>query len=315
MQKLRLENEEWNKDWYIISEHVFDDITDLVQYLKAPIQTSKIFKENESSLREGTDDGWHDFRTYQEALEGLELGTDKYFNEFKQNIKKVKDYLASQEIQKVAGYKNDIVGFSPIVPNAIIGNPINMINSNIKAKPSPVAKIIIEKANNAGVNSEDMISFYAIIMALVDTLEQKGIRCEVWTSAVFKEDEEVYLYKLKLKNFNQPMNTYKIQFPIISTDMFRRIGFRLLETNPDLRDSGWTWGHGQTLIGKRTGYGLKDNGTIENKAKDLLQLNDTDIFIPNCDYFEHSKSDEIGEAIRRIIKGTNFNKYINLKEE
>ena len=39
-------------------------------------------------------------------------------------------------------YKNDIIGFIPIVPNAIIGNPINMINQKRKEKNIPTATII-----------------------------------------------------------------------------------------------------------------------------------------------------------------------------
>ncbi len=317
MQKLRLEKETWNKklkDWNIISEHIFEDINDLVQYLKTVKTNDKVF-DHESSETLGLDDGWHDFESYPKALEGLELGTDKYFNEFKQNIKKVKDYLSSQEIQKLAGYKNDVVGFSPIVPNTIIGNPINMINSNKKEKPIPTAKIMIEKANSSGVNSADMISFYAIITALIDILEQKGIRCEIWMSDSFLESPEVYVYKLKLKDFNQPINMYKIQFPIIATDMFRRIGFKLLETNQELKDRDWNWGYGSPLIGRAEGFSLKSNGEIEEGIKNLLQVDDNDIFIPNCAYFDYHKDDDIGQAIREIIKGTNFNKYINLKED
>lgn len=208
-----------------------------------------------------------------------------------------------------------MVGFAPIVPNCIIGNPINMVNQTKKERHLPSATIIFEKAINCGHNSNEMVSFASIIFSLIQVLEKKGIRCEVYISSTFKLENEIYSYKIKIKNFMQPLNLYKMQFPVIASDMFRRIGFRLLETCPYLENSYWKDSYGRTLIGKTKEYDLTENGEPTLKLQELLGMKQNDIFIPNSAYFNYDSDDDIEDTIEKIIKRTNFKKYIKLGGE
>lgn len=291
-----------------VSRQTFEEIDDLVKYVKTAPINDIFLKERKLDSDQAEGSRFNDFDSFDDAVKGLEFGTDLYFNTFKKRIKKVEDFISKREKLKNANYKNDIVGFTPIVPNAIIGNPINMINQNIKPKPYPTAKIVIEKTNSAGINSDDMCSFYAIIFCLVQLLEKKNVRCELWVTTDFLHNDEIVCCKVKIKNYTQPLNMYKIQFPIIASDFLRRIMFRILETNPDITSNGWPDGYGVPLM---VDYNFN---TINNDLKEVIGLEDTDIFVPSCQWFHHTEDVEIGEAVEKIIKETNFKKYIKLEE-
>lgn len=291
-----------------VSRLTFEDINDCVTYLKNARTNTSIFSEC-SSKKVGKERGWHDFETYKDALIALEYGTEMYFSDFKKNFKKVKDYISEKEKKISIKYKKDIIGFIPIVPNVLINNPVNMINSDIKLKPITTVKIFIDKGNSASVNTEDMNNFYTIIFALIQLLEDKGIRCEVWAVKGAVENNECICEKVKLKNYMQPLNIYKIQFPIMATDFSRRIGFRLLETNHDIKDKDWYWSYGHPV--------LKDSD-FENssvlyypKINEFFNIDDTDIFIPSCQFFNYNKEQNLDETINNIISKTNLKNILD----
>lgn len=119
---------------------------------------------------------------------------------------------------------------------------------------------------------------------------------------------EVVTCKVKLKNYTQPLNIYKIQFPVIASDFFRRITFRILETNPDISFDDWTWGYGKPLM-------TQDKfETVNAGLKEIIDCDDTDIFVPSCQWFNyHEDEKDLEEIIQEIIQKTNFKNYIKLE--
>lgn len=288
-----------------VSRQEFEDTTELAKYIKkAP--TNKVWKGHSCSSRQEKEYGFNDFDTLEDAITALEYGTDIYYDNFKKNIQRVKDFLNKKEINKNSKYKNDRVGFLPIVPKVLQGNPINMINQDVKPKPFPTARIILEKSNSYGIQSDDMNEFYAIIFVLIQILENKGIRCEVWVVDSTYHDGEIVCLKVKLKNYMQPLNVYKIQFPIISSDFFRRIGFRILETNPDI-ETDWYFGYGKPL--------LKQYSIVDQKEQicNIIGIEEDDVYVKSCQEYDYHCGDDLDETIEKLITSTNFNKYIELK--
>lgn len=291
----------------MVSRQEFDGTNELAKYIKtAPI--SKVWNGCSLHSEDKKDYGFNDFDSLEDANTALEYGTDIYYKDFKKNIKKVQEIISKREKNKTANYKNDKVGFLPIVPKVLQGNPINMINQDVKPKPFPTARIILEKSNSACVGSDDMNEFYAIIFVLIQLLENRGIRCEIWVVDSTYENQEIITLKVKLKNYMQPLNIYKIQFPIIASDFLRRIGFRILETNPDIKESGWTFGYGCPLLRE---FGLESR---KKQIYEVLGIEENDIYIPSCQYFDYNEGDDLEEAIEDIINKTNLKNYIKLTE-
>lgn len=293
----------------MVSRQEFDGTNELAKYIKtAP--TNKVWQGHTLYSNDKKYSGFNDFNSLEDATIALEYGTDIYYKDFKKNIKKVQEIISKREKNKTANYKNDKVGFLPIVPKVLQGNPINMINQDVKPKPFPTARIILEKSNSACVGSDDMNEFYAIIFVLIQLLENRGIRCEIWVVDSSYESQEIVTEKVKLKSYMQPLNMYKIQFPIIASDFLRRIGFRILETNPDIKNSNWTDTYGTPLI-------REFNLDLERNKKaiyEVIGIEENDIYIPSCQYFDYKAGNDLEEAIEDIINTTNLKNYIKLTE-
>lgn len=291
----------------MVSRQEFDGTNELAKYIKtAP--TNKVWGNEPLSSKKTKSNGFNDFDSLEDARQALEYGTDIYYKDFKKNIKKVQEIISKREKNKTANYKNDKVGFLPIVPRVLQGNPINMINQDVKPKPFPTARIILEKSNSAGIDADDMNEFYAIVFVLIQLLENKGIRCEIWVVDSTYENQEIITLKVKLKNYMQPLNIYKIQFPIIASDFFRRIGFRILETNPDIKESGWPFGYGMPIL---RAFDIK---RYKKEICEVIGIEENDIYIPSCQYFDYKEGDDLEEAIEDIINKTNLKNYIKLTE-
>ena len=296
------------KDYnHLVSRQEFDGTNELAKHIKtAPI--SKVWNGCSLHSEDKKDYGFNDFDSLESATEALEYGTDIYYKDFKKNIKKVQEIISKREKNKTANYKNDKVGFLPIVPKVLQGNPINMINQDVKPKPFPTARIILEKANSCGIDSNDMNEFYAIIFVLIQLLENRGIRCEIWVVDSSYRSQEIVTVKVKLKNYMQPLNIYKIQFPIIASDFLRRIGFRILETNPDIKNSNWTYTYGTPLIRE---FNFEGNKKV---IYEVIGIEENDIYIPSCQFFDYKEGNDLEEAIEDIINKTNLKNYIKLTE-
>ena len=291
-----------------VSRQVFDGTSELAKYIKtAP--TNKVWQHEKLDSDQRKEPNFNDFDSLEEATKALEYGTDIYYENFKRDIKKVKDFINRKEQNKNASYKNDRVGFLPIVPKVLQGNPINMINQDVRPKPYPTAKIILEKANSCGITPNDMSEFYSIIFVLIQMLENRGIRCEIWITDNSYEYDEIISMKVKLKSYTQPLNTYKIQFPIIASDFHRRIFFRIKETNPDIQDHSWTYGYGTPLLAE---YNYSHNKKAINQ---VIGIEENDIYIPSCQYFKYKAGSNLDEALEKIINRTNIKKYIKLDSE
>ena len=295
----------------------FESITDLIKFLsKAETNGMFMYRERNRGLasQRRADDGddFYDFNSFGEAMRAFEYGTDRYYQGFTQQYNVTKKYIESQLSKKPQGFKKDVIGFLPIVPNVLVGNPVNMINSDIKPHKIPTARILIDRAAAARNSRESITNFSSIIFALVQIMENQGIRCEVWVTDTGCECRECRATILKLKDYMQPLNLYKIQFPIISPDFLRRVVFRLIETDSDITDNDWTDGYGKPMqYGDHDGFEI-DQGVIGNGYKKMFDLKDTDVYIPGIDYF--NRNGNLDDRIKEIISKTNFARYFDLKE-
>jgi len=290
-----------------VSRQVFEGTSELAKYLKEA-QTNKVWQYDNCCSNNEKEEGFNDFDSLEDAIEALEYGTEIYYENFKKNVKKVQDFISKKEKNKTASYKNDRVGFLPIVPKVLQGNPINMINQDIKTKPYPTATIVLEKANSWCITPNDMNEFYSIIFVLIQILENRGIRCELWITDNTYHNGEIISLKVKLKNYMQPLNIYKIQFPIIASDFHRRIYFRIKETNPDIQ-TDWTGNYGCPLL---TEFEFE---RYEKEIKKVIGVRENDIYIPSCQKFRYKAGSNLNEAIQKIINETNLKNYIKLDGE
>lgn len=301
---------------YRVIKRWFNSIEDNVKYLKNTREVNHIFKEEEelSSHRIEGDDDFFENHTYNEALHNFEFGYDKHLVEIKNSLVEAKKYLSEFQQRNRQSFLQLPLGFTPIVPNAILGLPNSMLSQNIVKKEIPTAKIFIESCVSCFFSSKDIINYMVIVLALIDLMERKGIRCELYSVELnCCSDEEIYIRKVKLKDFAQPLNLYKIQFPIVSPDMLRRIGFDMLEVEPLITKRAWRCGYGHPL-NREDGFNfeLNKDKTLNKDLQFFLDAKENDLYFQGNNVMNIRESTSIDEIIEKIKEKTGILNYLKI---
>ena len=220
-----------------------------------------------------TDYGFRGTRTWDEAIEQFENGIPERAEALKKAVNEMR-IKTDLELNKTTR-RNYYYGYTPNVPNAIIGLPKSM--RQIQRTPQKVKAInlIWSPVVNCGVDQEDIQKSGELVLQMIYTLEVKGYRVNL-TSAPFagREDGETIICMVTLKEFRQPLDMLKLSFPMTSPSYFRRLGFRWGETHPECKNKGWKYGYGRPL---------KKEQIIENLTKSGISTKDTFIIsVDDC---------------------------------
>lgn len=200
-------------------------------------------KQNFGEARRRGDDDWCG-ASWNEAMNMLQFGWDKPVKQIKSNIQK----LEKQGTMKKISFRNDVIGFAPNVPNAILGLPESMINSRVSYKKAKVINVLVELGATAGTSSKKIIDYGTKVIEKLYSLEKAGFRVRIEYLKTFNGknyEPETYAIKYLLKSENQPFDLKRMAFPLIHTAMFRRICFDWYERLPDAKQLD---GYGTPLI-------------------------------------------------------------------
>ena len=225
---------------------VYDNFSDVYAFRSA-IQT----RPDNGKARNSSRDGDRDFAgmPLDDAFKALTDGLPKVADSLKRELNRFKAVVSGQLTQRrPINYYN---GHSPNVPAAIIGLPKSM--RKVTKTPSKVKTVTLffNSSANCNVEASTLESAGKAVLQLTYWLELNGYRVKfVVTPYLAKEGDERAVCNILLKDFRQPLDILKLSFSITSVSMFRRLGFRWLETVPGLQNS-WAWGYGQQITNKR----------------------------------------------------------------
>lgn len=205
----------------------FDSVNEYINYLEDTPRAPGHDNDSESTSQ----NEWAGTKSLKEALDlckygDEELGTYVYNQVLK--INKIDTVNKNRQ-----AYINDIVGFTPNVPNYVMGIPTNMIRDNRNIIKSKIVNIYINLSAHAGVDSRDIKKNAAKYVAAINQLEKEGYRCNVYTGNVagtWTDDE--YAVIVKVKSDREPLNLVKMAFPMCHPSMLRRLAFKWIETIP-----------------------------------------------------------------------------------
>lgn len=261
----------------IINEN-FTSINKLLDVINSR-KINAVFSERSSQASEDESYSFTKTNSYKEATELLLKGYDEVLDEIKRGV--------NFNYEKKIGMrpKNDINGFIPNVPNSLLNLPQSMINIQRIPKKVPVINIIYAVNANCGVESDDYMRAGIKILNIINTIESNGIRVNL-KNAFFcasKEDEIVFS-TVNIKRDLEPLSLLKICFPLVHPSMLRRIGFKYLETQPDIKRSNWTYGYGRSVY-------VGDSEHQEIKKC----LNRNDIFITLAEMINKNEEEILNE--------------------
>lgn len=234
-----------------------------------------------SSKRKITDSSFHDMRdrssidsefcggvqSFEEAEELMRTGYQPTVDKMKSGIKA---NLAGQG--KRVSFKNEVVGFQPIVPLALQGVPNCMVNTYMKPIKSKVLNIYYDMTASWGTKSEQIIDAGQKVLAAIMELEMQGYKFNLYAIQSYASGHEACILCTKVKSANTPLDLKRISFPLTHTAYFRVIGWDWYSRCPEAR---YYSGYGHAL-----GY----DHSSEDLSKDFEQ-----IFREKCVYFSASK--------------------------
>ena len=165
-------------------------------------------------------------------------------------------------------------GHSPNVPAAIIGLPKSM-RKTVKT-PSKVKTVTIfyNSSANCNITAEQLENSGSAVLQLTYWLELNGYRVRfMLTPYLADRSGEKAVCNILLKDFRQPLDILKLSFSITSVSMFRRLGFRWLETVPGL-EKIWAGGYGTQIRDKREALELLAKTGQDTTSGYFIMVND-----------------------------------------
>lgn len=213
-------------DWNIVE---IESTRELEKFLSAPIINGR---DNSSITGDKHFTGTDNF----EQAENLRRKGDKkslsMLNEYKIKFDKYIQYNNGYKIKQ----RNDIHGFVPIVPNAIIGLPLSMINQSREPKKVKGIDIFYNVSIRCRTITEDIARKGAIMLSLIDALERKGYRVNLKVGSVSMKKNTVHGVVTTMKRYDEPLNIRKLAYYLVNPSCLRRTFFKLKETISELTD-------------------------------------------------------------------------------
>lgn len=205
--------------------NLFDDISEVISYLSKEVKNKRRHESNQEDFN------FTKTHNYKEAEELFMYGDEELYNRLKNSeIGAEIDKMIGNEINKTR-YENRVCGCIPNVPAYLIGNPINMINNERNKIDNKIVNIYLNISCSAFVSSDEIENMGIKYLKLIDFLEKKGYRCNLYTGNVAEKCSKKHLFITKIKTDREPLNIKKMAFPIAHPSMLRRMYFRWCEVN------------------------------------------------------------------------------------
>lgn len=200
------------------------------------------FSKNNFDPNHRCDKEWTGVADIMEAKKMLDDGWTEKVDVVKDATRQIERQMTSL---KVSGLKSDVVGFVPIVPNAIMGLPNSMLNSDVKPKKNKVINLIYGLSYSSSVDMKEIIDMGLKVMKRVLKLEAMGYRVRLSCLQNYSDNKRlVHVMSVKVKSEDQPLDAQRVMFPMFHPAMFRVIGFGWYETLPE---STYFSGYGSPL--------------------------------------------------------------------
>lgn len=259
----------------------YDSAAEVVADCKTRKITDRAFHDMADGRLGGHGEKWCGVKSYDEALEYLEKGYQPVVDTLKLVIKA---NLSGNG--KRISFHNDIVGYAPIVPLAIMGVPNAMVNSHMKQIKTKVVDVYYDGVFGCGVSSEDIIKTGSKVIAAILQLEQQGYRFNLYQVQSYSDRKDCDMMTVKLKDAAQPIDLKRISFPLTHTGFFRVIGFDWYSKTPKA--------HYRSCYGHAIGY--------EDSVKSKLPAMFKEMFGENAVFVSGAELLQKGELGEEYLK-------------
>ena len=253
----------------IVKEH-FTSIHQMLDVVNSRPNNS-VMSSKDSSKHDGKD--WYGTENWEEANELFKHGFTEILPEIKAGV--AAGIKKTETVQK-RRTSTGVVGYAAHVPNAIMGLPNSMIYTQATPQKIKAVSITYCITRNCGTNAQEFIDSGIAVLNVINRLELNGCRVNLKIMFYCAQDGSDYAFgTVDVKDFREHLDLQKLCFPVANPSMFRRFGFKWLETCKGLKDSGWAWGYGRQLE--------SDNSVL----KSILNENEFYIDLPYTKQYDY----------------------------
>lgn len=221
---------------YNMYKEEFSSIFELMNTLKER-PNNKFMRDEHGSQTTGNS-SWSGTNTYEEAESLLIYGYNDPVKNIKSNLIKNKKLVSKMYnlIPKPIA-TNQVVGFVPNVPNALMGLPKSMISVEKINRNKKTISIIYATGGAVGIEPKTFESAGTALVSAINLIELAGIQTRLSIGFIPSvKGRQIIFPTVNIKNFNERFSLQKICFPMVHPSMFRRIGFKYLETCPSMEE-------------------------------------------------------------------------------
>lgn len=256
-----MKREEFVTDDYDYLIENYDSIDELLNILNKREPINSAFNSSR-----GDNSDWYG-ETYEDAINYLKYGDNRKIDIVMKKFKKAQTSGTNNKLV----FENDVVGFQPIIPNAIQGLPLSMINSRLKPKKQKVVTIRLSLNVVCNVSSDEVYNFGAKVIEKVVQLEKSGFRVRVELSYINhnSDSDQMLVVNIPLKKENQPLDLKKLVFPMSNVAFQRRIIFDWYERTPGVKQQA---GYGKSLSACSSYVKKNVLNTLVGDRKDLYMI-------------------------------------------
>ena len=180
---------------------------------------------------------WHGVDSYDEALELLRVGYQPVADALKGALN-----VASKDGTRFS-FKNNIQGFTPIVPLALKGVPNCMVDMTMKPIKAKVLDVYYDITATCEKPHDAFIKAGKALLGIIIDLEKQGYRFNLYAMQAYHDGKIADVLSVKIKSSNRPFDLKRMSFPLTHPAFFRVIGFDWEGKSPVTRDIGCGRGH------------------------------------------------------------------------
>lgn len=248
----------------------FDSISEFMEFIEGTPLNSVFRWESLSSTEKGKR-YWYNTNSWEDAQERLKHG-DKALAEKLTGFMKLTKHPENKLVQKPS---YSMAGYQASVPRYLQGVPDSMIAKKQVVQKQKVITITKNIGYTAGFSAQDIIDEAITAVKLINTIEARGVRCNLYVSSIAQAFDNVAVgFRIKVKGSNERTNMSKLAFPLANPSMLRRFSFRYREVAPEttqsFRGSYGTSVQTPELFTKRSGEYYIPTMVSEQTAESLL---------------------------------------------
>lgn len=187
-------------------------------YLDEIIKTNRErpHRHNDDSITKNYSGNWAGVRNYEEAEEMAIHGWKE--QDDNKDIEKIFNLQDTKDEEKLVTFKNDVVGYAPVIPLVLQGLPNSMINVVKKRVKSKILHIVYNISTCAGTSSCDILEAGLKLFKVIMKLERQGYRVRLTAMQDFSgnnANKSADFMILNLKSEYKPLDISNTMFPLL----------------------------------------------------------------------------------------------------